>query len=241
LVTDGTRIAILQSGGAGHFQLWTEDPDGGNQQLVYDDTTFLYAPDWAPDGSAIIFSHGDGTTVPNQLYSVKPDGTDVKPLTSVGRNDYGTWSPDGSKIAFSSSRGGFWLMNPDGTGQTRVKKLGMEFSVPAWQPVNLVLHSSRGKVTFGDSVKLTAHLVPFASSTNQTVALYALPAGGSKTLLASGTVNSSGNFSATTHPKKNTRYVAEWAGDAEHLGGGVGEAKVGVHTRVEGVLRNFDG
>ena len=132
-------------------------------------------------------------------------------------------------------------MNPDGTGQTRVKKLGMSFLGPAWQPVNLALHSSRKTVTFGDSVKLTAHLVPFAASTNQNVALYALPAGGSKTLLASGTVNSSGNFSTTTRPKKNTRYIAEWTGDAEHLGGGVGEAKVGVHTRVVGVLRYFDG
>jgi dipeptidyl aminopeptidase/acylaminoacyl peptidase len=238
---DGARIAFIGAVG-GQNGVWTIDPDGGNPTLIHTDTTFIDMLDWSPDGSRIIFGRGDGVTVPNQIWSMQFDGSDVKQLTTSGRNGSAAWSPDGTKIVFGSRRAnGLWLMNADGTGQTHVKKLGMEFVAPSWQPVNLTLGSSRDTVTWGDSLKLTAHLLPFAESANQTVSLYALPAGGSKALIASGTVNSSGNFSITTRPKKNTRFIAQWTGDAQHLGGGVGEVKVGVHTLVEGELRGFDG
>jgi TolB protein len=234
---DGTRIAFIRDTLDGHTQVWTMDSDGQNQTLIHDDTTSLFNPDWSPDGSTIIFYRGDGSAV--QIWSMHADGTSLTQLTTAGGNSYGAWSPDGTKIVFASSRGGLWLMNPDGSGQARVRNTYGEFSQPAWQPVNLLLHASSPTVTYGDSLKLTAHLLPFAESTNKTVSLYAVPVGGTETLIATGSINSSGNFSATTRPRKNTRYIAKWTGDGEHLGGGVGELVVGVHALVQGRLKGF--
>src|SRR5215213_416360 len=219
---DGTQIAFLRWTVDGHNQVWTMDADGGNQTLIHDDTAPLWSPDWAPDGSTIIFWRGNGVTVPNQIWSIQPDGSDLKQLTTVGENVDGAWSPDGTKITFSSSRGGVWLMNPDGSGQVRVKG-GIEFRQPAWQPVTVTLKTSRAKVTYGEGVTITAHLLPHTDSPNQVVAIYALPQGGSKTLVSSGNVNGSGNYSVSVHPVRHTRYIAEWTGDSGHLGGGIAE------------------
>jgi hypothetical protein len=213
------------------------DPDGGNQTLIHDDTTYLYSPDWSPDGLTIIFSRGDGTTVPNQIWSVRADGMNPTQLTTTGRNDYGAWSPDGTKIVFASSRGGLWLMNPDGSGQTKVAVRG--FSQPAWQPVNVTLRTSSRTVVYGQSVKLAVHLVPYVSTANQDVSLYKVPLNGSKTLVASGNVDPAGDFSFSAMPRKKTRYIAEWTGDAEHPAGGVAEVVVRVRPRVTPALRGF--
>jgi len=54
-------------------------------------------------------------------------GTDVVPA----------WSPDGRKIAFSSNRDGnpeIYVMNDDGSGQTRLTTDPGTDVVPAWSP-----------------------------------------------------------------------------------------------------------
>ena len=237
---NGTRIAFIRGTPDGHSQMWTMAPTGGNQTLIHDDTAPLWSPDWAPDGSTIIFWRGNGVTVANQIWSMQPDGSDLKQLTTVGENIYGAWSPDGTKITFGSSRGGVWLMNPDGSGQVRIKGK-IDFSEPAWQPLSVTLRAARTEVTYGDAVTLTAHLVPHVISPNQAVAIYALPQGGSKTLVSSGTVNAQGNYSVPVHPIRHTKYMAEWSGDSGHLGGGIAETKVKVHALVTGTLRKFDG
>ena len=236
---DGTRIAFIRGTGDGHFQLWTMNSNGSDETLVHDDTVVLSLPDWAPDGSAILLDRGDGGSHPHQIWSVEPDGSNPTQLTTNGQNDYQAWSPDGTKIVFASSRGGMWLMNADGSNQVRIKGK-IEFSHPNWQPVSLTLSANRPEVTFGGSLKLKAHLLPYASSANHDVSIYELSAAGAKTLVASGAVNGNGNFFATVEPTKHTRYRAEWSGDATHLGGGVAETKVKVHALVTGSLRGFD-
>lgn len=119
-------------------------------------------------------------------------------------------------------------------------KGGIEFHQPAWQPVSVALKAARAEVTYGDDVTVTAHLVPHGLSPNQVVAIYALPQGGSKTLVSSGTVNGQGNYTVSVHPVRHTRYIAEWTGDSGHLGGGIAETKVRVHALVTGKLRKFD-
>ena len=43
-----------------------------------------------------------------ELYTIKPDGTDARRLTSEPGNDaHRSWSPDGQWLAFASARGGF--------------------------------------------------------------------------------------------------------------------------------------
>jgi Tol biopolymer transport system component len=59
------------------------------------------------------------------------------PLTNLGSNEDPAWSPDGTRIAFVSNRlGAFdvWVMNADGSGQTRVTFETVDAQNPAWSP-----------------------------------------------------------------------------------------------------------
>jgi hypothetical protein len=62
-------------------------------------------------------------------------------------------------------------------------------------------------------VTLTVHV---NGATTGTMAIYATPYGDSRTLVASGPVNSSGNFKKTVTMKKKTTFEAEYLGDDTH-------------------------
>ena len=59
------------------------------------------------------------------VYTMNPDGSDVKQLTNVGPENsslWASWSPDGKQIVFNEYRspdflGQLWVMNADGTNQ----------------------------------------------------------------------------------------------------------------------------
>jgi TolB protein len=65
------------------------------------------------------------------------DGSNQTKLTSTGTSNSPTWSPDGSKIAFAGFRDGngdVYIMNADGTGQTRLTTDVEGDGNPAWAP-----------------------------------------------------------------------------------------------------------
>ena len=59
------------------------------------------------------------------IYTMNPDGSDVKQLTDLGPDDFAaweSWSPDGKQIVFNEYHaptflGELWLMNPDGSNK----------------------------------------------------------------------------------------------------------------------------
>jgi TolB protein len=64
--------------------------------------------------------------VVGDIYTVKPDGSDLKQVTSFGSNVIGAgwvaWSPDGGQLVFqlfnvNTFQGQLWLMNADGSNQ----------------------------------------------------------------------------------------------------------------------------
>ncbi len=67
-----------------------------------------------------------------QIFTINPDGTGKKQLTTEGDNGRPVWSPDGKKIAFMSTRDGpgIWVMNADGAEPKFLAK-GL---MPAWSP-----------------------------------------------------------------------------------------------------------
>lgn len=140
--------------------LWTPDsarrpswsPDGS--QLVFERTAFrdyslrslgVYrvdatggglrrltagsAPAWSPDGTSIAFVRSAN------VFSIKPDGTGERRLTTTARKTAGplSWSPDSTRIAVS--RGGdIYSVRADGTGEARLTTARRAETQPAWSP-----------------------------------------------------------------------------------------------------------
>ena len=88
------------------------------------------APDWSPNGQAIVFEGANET-----VSIVEPDGTGFRRL---GRGADPRWSPDGQHIAFVREypgRPGVYLMQSDGKGVRRIAGRSDEYpSRPAWSP-----------------------------------------------------------------------------------------------------------
>jgi dipeptidyl aminopeptidase/acylaminoacyl peptidase len=98
-------------------------------EAVVDDLTLDHVA-WSPDGSRLAFA-ADG------IYLLDPVTSECTRLTAEPGDGHPSWSPDGSRIAFSSQRDGngeIYVMNVDGTGQTRITRSPSEDFAPSWRP-----------------------------------------------------------------------------------------------------------
>jgi Tol biopolymer transport system component/DNA-binding winged helix-turn-helix (wHTH) protein len=91
---------------------------------------------WDADGARLLFSRV--SFLVREIYSVKADGTGVVSLTANGRgNGRAARGPDG-RIAFNSDRDGYgfgiFVMNADGSGQTRITARRVFDMNPSWSP-----------------------------------------------------------------------------------------------------------
>jgi TolB protein len=104
-------------------------------------------PAWSPRGDRILFT--SFRTGDFEIYTVRPDGSDVRQLTQDHGNDaHAIWSPDGKSILFTTSRTGWkdemWLggggqaygeiavMRQDGTHVRQLSDDQREEAADAW-------------------------------------------------------------------------------------------------------------
>src|SRR6202049_1360125 len=146
---DGKKI-IYRVWGAGEYGLRVLNLDDGSIKTL---TTELdNFPAYSPSGDLIIFTHRDAKTLDYDIFTMRPDGTDVKRLTTTPGNDsHSSWSPDGEYILWASGRYGFkdesplydnsfqpfaqiFIMKADGSDQHALTYSRWEDSMPAIVP-----------------------------------------------------------------------------------------------------------
>lgn len=135
-------------------QVYTINPDGTDERVLTDSPTRDGDPSWSPDGTKIAFesSRDDGS----EVYVMNADdGSGVTRLTFNGPpEDRGTnWSADGSQIVFHSTRfpaetgaghSSFevFIMNADGSEQTRLTENNFQDSLPDISPDGRIVFNS---------------------------------------------------------------------------------------------------
>jgi Tol biopolymer transport system component len=105
-------------------------------------------PSWSPDGKLIVFTRNMGGAN-FDVFTIRPDGTDLRRLTDSGANDgHAVWRSDG-KILYSSGMygfkdeaalydntfqpyGGIFIMNVDGSGKRLLTDSPWEDAQPVY-------------------------------------------------------------------------------------------------------------
>ena len=177
---DGTRLAFTSRRENGTFSVYVINADGTNVRRVVEG--YSRDPVWSPDGTRIAYV--EGTQTGHFIAVVGADGTNRKALTTPTNfvTDFSpSWSSDGSRIAFVSNRDGnpanyeVYVMNADGTGQTRLTNNTAHEMFPEWKPQGpaqtpasptLLTEPGTTWAVALDSVTQVADPFPVVSSTN---------------------------------------------------------------------------
>lgn len=117
----GGQIAFVSNRG-GSAQIYVMGSGGGGARRLTFAGNYNQEPDWCPDKGRpeVAFTGRDGKGN-YDIFTINVKSGALKRLTQgQGSNKSPSWSPDGRLIAFTSSRGGIWVMNPDGLNQRRV-------------------------------------------------------------------------------------------------------------------------
>ncbi|HEU5255848.1 MAG TPA: hypothetical protein VFU28_07660 [Vicinamibacterales bacterium] len=109
-------------------------------------------PFFSPSGDRILFTRQKSNDKDFDVFTMKPDGTDVKQLTNTpGTDGHANWTSDGRRIFFMSTRTGFkderemydnspqpyaqvFIMDVDGTHVRQLTESRWEDSMPVYVP-----------------------------------------------------------------------------------------------------------
>jgi TolB protein len=108
--------------------------DGSGRTDLTKDARVNEFPSWSPDGKRIAFDSKRGDNTDIWVIDVKGK-VEQRLTTDAAVDEWPAWSPDGRMIAFarheSADKSEIYVMNADGSGQTRVSTGPIDFC-PSW-------------------------------------------------------------------------------------------------------------
>lgn len=118
------------------LHLWIANTDGtGLRALASSPSAKMNEePSWLSTGAIAFYSNGGASS---NIWSVAPDGSRLVQFTQGSSKHAPSWSADGRKIAFVSDRKGrndVWVINADGSGQSRITVLAGQANHPSFSP-----------------------------------------------------------------------------------------------------------
>ncbi len=137
LSPDGNHLTFRGSMHDGLYYpvaLYASEADGSGLTKLADGGESMSHPAWSPDSRRIAFARdedNDRAGPPVKIYTISPDGTDLRKVIEFHRGDYPwssslAWSPDGSEIWFGSS-----VIAADGS---TIRMLPGPSGFSAWSP-----------------------------------------------------------------------------------------------------------
>jgi YD repeat-containing protein len=159
---DGTKIVFQSLRNGVSYQVYSMNADGSNQVSLTNTLFSEGEPSWSPDGTKIAFASDRDRPGFDSVYVMNGNGSNQTRITfSTGdlEDTQPVWSRDGSKIAFVSTRDSIletwqetddngnvitkskrdinkeiYVMNADGSGQTRLTTNLANDDSPSWSP-----------------------------------------------------------------------------------------------------------
>ena len=130
-----TSTGLTTTATAATSALWISS-SGATRLLVGAPKMKDWFPRWSPDGKWIAFL--SQRTDYNQVWLIRPDGTDMRQVTDLGTNvEEFSWSPDGTRLAIIVNRRGRLDLAATSltSGKTEEIKVGRGvYSRPQWSP-----------------------------------------------------------------------------------------------------------
>ncbi|MDX1492851.1 MAG: CehA/McbA family metallohydrolase [Longimicrobiales bacterium] len=160
---DGTTLTYISGvrGRLGSGGIWTVPLEGGEATLVhYEETSYRPAPEWTPDGSALLFASDAAGSY--DLAAVPSGGGNRVRLTTEPGDEFApAVSPDGELVAFVANHEGpthLWVTSRYGGGNRAWRRITPERVQPIYETATV-----RGRVAGPDGETVPARIQLLAS------------------------------------------------------------------------------
>jgi WD40 repeat protein len=130
----GDGIYTVNLDGTGFTKVFDEPPTPGPPVRAL--------PNWSPDGTRIAFA--SRVTGTSQIYTMAPDGSDVRQVTTTGENSAPAWGTN-TEIAFvRTDPPTLRRIRSDGTNDQQIGPTGLQAAELAWDGLRLVYSRDNG-------------------------------------------------------------------------------------------------